>query len=593
MWLHPSGFGASPIAFASPAPNAPATSNSVTVPTAELVGVALVVVLLLLLLLILLRRSAKSARSSSKARSSVARLHFVPDDIALIVQHAPGLASDQLLRSVAQDPAIASSAELGRALVRSGRATTLSRGGGVAVSLVAATLQGVKQADMLKLINRLSRQVGAGQRRPAATPNPGTTGIRIVAASPNWLLSGCPAQGGGVGGPGGTPVAPATPPGENAWRLNLPASLAASGEGEGVHVAILDTAPCQADLTRAYARWGTASLGHATASNPLIASLLRPQGPLSVYHAGGAHLLQSVDAHLEDHHYPMPDHGLFVAGIVHSLAPRARIHLIEALNTYGVGSLESFAQAFRVVQLLAEGRDPGRIGDDSGGDVDALAASAVGTVPVVLNCSFMFNVSANPAEDPTLRHDAELTTAMGQFPNVWEALIGNEHVPIVAAAGNDRTVVQYSHGTYPSERYPAAFDDVIGVGALDSSGNPTMYTDLAHTAKTRGIAVFGGDVTPTSGPDALSPYTADASKGLLGLFVGTRFPDGTPNRGGWARWAGTSFSAPIISGCIARSLGATTAGADARSVRDNVLAPLVAASTGETPVGKSLAVTQG
>jgi hypothetical protein len=44
--------------------------------------------------------------------------------------------------------------------------------------------------------------------------------------------------------------------------------------------------------------------------------------------------------------YRMTDHGLFVAGIIHTIAPQAELHLIEVLNPYGVGDLESITRAY-------------------------------------------------------------------------------------------------------------------------------------------------------------------------------------------------------------------------------------------------------
>src|SRR5262249_23700241 len=50
-----------------------------------------------------------------------------------------------------------------------------------------------------------------------------------------------------------------------------------------------------------------------------------------------------------EHEYPMTDHGLFIAGIVHSLAPNAHIHLIRVLNDYGVGTIETLARGLDAV----------------------------------------------------------------------------------------------------------------------------------------------------------------------------------------------------------------------------------------------------
>lgn len=41
----------------------------------------------------------------------------------------------------------------------------------------------------------------------------------------------------------------------------------------------------------------------------------------------------------------MSDHGLFIAGIVHTYAPQANIYLVEVLNAYGVGSTDTIVRA--------------------------------------------------------------------------------------------------------------------------------------------------------------------------------------------------------------------------------------------------------
>src|SRR5262249_18723425 len=138
-----------------PNSNLPPTNNtSVSVPVAGLVGVALVIVILLFILLILLARRGSSEHTSQAARpaatvASVAPVsHFVPDEIALVVEHAAGMPSAQVLQGVAQDSRVASAGGLGRAIARSGRVTMLSRGQGGVVSLVVATMPGTDQTTL-------------------------------------------------------------------------------------------------------------------------------------------------------------------------------------------------------------------------------------------------------------------------------------------------------------------------------------------------------------------------------------------------------------------------------------------------------------
>jgi subtilisin family serine protease len=132
-------------------------------------------------------------------------------------------------------------------------------------------------------------------------------------------------------------------------------------------------------------------------------------------------------------------------------------------------------------------------------------------------------------------------------------------VAIIAAAGNNEVVPLTGH---PQSRFPAAFDGVSGVAALAKDDlNPSTpdalatYSDLADDQPTAGFAAFGGDVA--AGP---APLKTDAANGMLGVFieqlpVELPPPTGgvalTPNESGWARWAGTSFAAPVVSAILA------------------------------------------
>ena len=109
-------------------------------------------------------------------------------------------------------------------------------------------------------------------------------------------------------------------------------------------------------------------------------------------------------------------------------------------------------------------------------------------------------------------------------------------VVVVASAGNDSTC-------RPS--WPAAFEDVIAVGALNG-GQPSWFTNWGPwiAASAQGVDLISRFFTVQPGATAY---------GDLASF------------NGWASWSGTSFSAPIVAGVIAHDV-ATGGG----SVRDAV-----------------------
>jgi len=136
------------------------------------------------------------------------------------------------------------------------------------------------------------------------------------------------------------------------------------------------------------------------------------------------------------------------------------------------------------------------------------------------------------------------------WPLRWTCdLLEEDDVLIVAAAGND------AHpGNRPFARQPAAFDSVIGVGALGMDGNPAVYSNLADQPSHIGIATFGGDMDAGG--------AADPERGVLGVYTG-EFPDGSKNENGWARWGGLLSPLRLLPeswrGCAARFIRRTDA----------------------------------
>jgi subtilisin family serine protease len=146
---------------------------------------------------------------------------------------------------------------------------------------------------------------------------------------------------------------------------------------------------------------------------------------------------------------------------------------------------------------------------------DIAVAAVIGTLAInpsvqVINLSFGGGVWAEQSPPP------ELETALVKL------FAARKNVAVVASAGNEST---------ESKVWPAAFDNVISVGALDEKepvvrGDPPPIAEFSN--KGYWISAFANGVS------------------VLGPFVND---DGS---NGWARWSGTSFAAAIVSGRIAQ-----------------------------------------
>ena len=389
-------------------------------------------------------------------------------------------------------------------------------------------------ASLLTTIDGLAKQLTERfQKRPIE-------GVTLVGALPNWLTS-VASQTGGTGGPGGRPFPYFGNRKSAPYRFDIQRQLEKAagkgiyGDGSGVDVVILDTAPCAQDLVAAYKEWP---------DHPLIATLLGPNGKLHLYPASYEELLRLGCTSLNDHDYKMTDHGLFIAGIVHSIVPNAEIHLIEVLNQYGVGDLTSFVQGLLKVyteKIYNQNRK------------------------LVINCSWMLE---NPLDDLHCRHmkqtgdpDAEFEKAVREFSRNDQATrvmldslfdrffaLGRQ---AFAAAGNDG---RNDDSSRVQARYPAALKSVAGVGALpkaltrtgDQRNNylPTEFSNLSESADSRGVVTKG--VVTLGGEEG-------EGNGVLGLYIG-EFPDCSRNESKWAWWCGTSFATPILTGAVASVL---------------------------------------
>jgi len=180
----------------------------------------------------------------------------------------------------------------------------------------------------------------------------GESPVKLEVVSPNWLMSGGSVENPGTtGGPGGRPspvIDTDTGKYHIAPRLDLfldssefkqlRAGINKDDLGTGVVVAILDTSYSKEKLDKYHNKWK---------SHDILNSLLGNSGSSGQLHL---HLDSNVDSYLPKlliagHGYDMTDHGLFVAGIINTIAPAAELHLYQVLNHHGLGDLSFIAGA--------------------------------------------------------------------------------------------------------------------------------------------------------------------------------------------------------------------------------------------------------
>jgi Subtilase family len=185
---------------------------------------------------------------------------------------------------------------------------------------------------------------------------------------------------------------------------------------------------------------------------------------------------------------PVAGHGTFIAGLVEQLAPGCHIRVEHTIKPLGDAKEVDISDAIEAQALLPVGRRP-----------DILSMSFGGTV----------------FDDPGALRMAILAARKAG-------------IVLVASAGNDGVSVP---------QYPAAFDQVIGVGAVGPDGPPewTNYGDWVDACApgvelvSAFFASFNGKFPMMNSVDIDAFYE-------------------------WACWSGTSFSGPVVAAALAREM---------------------------------------
>ncbi|MBD7918288.1 S8/S53 family peptidase [Cellulomonas sp. Sa3CUA2] len=185
-------------------------------------------------------------------------------------------------------------------------------------------------------------------------------------------------------------------------------------------------------------------------------------------------------------------HGTFVAGIVAQVAPGAEITVHRVLTTSGTAT-----------------------------DVDVACA----LIRAVRENAQIVNLSLGTE---THRDEAPLALAAA-FDVVREIEMARGWETVVVAAGGN--------GGTTSPVWPAAFGRVVSVGGLTAGLRPSTWSSRGHWIDVSAV-----------GEGIVSTYVAGAQSPDLAADPQTFTADP------WARWTGTSFAAPQVSGAIARAM---------------------------------------
>lgn len=411
-------------------------------------------------------------------------------------------------------------------------------------------------------------------------------------AMPHWLWSctqDVPTHG--------CPVIPPIPVADSGnigqWKLsfpNLSSPFLENKSGEGVTVFVLDTLPHPDQIL--------ASAKRAGGSNMLLQDMVEKTEQVKFCYQPLSEILdvpnpeqpvtgKDIFGNLVG--FPMADHGLFIAGIIHNLAPSAKIECIRVLNDFGVGDTNALIGALKyILQRISKNPVTNQPGD-------------LYQQPVVINLSL---VVMPPENDHSVDVPADIAKSTRDILFELMQELANNGAVLVASAGNDSdprdTDMNPSKIRY-MPRYPAyfAYTDpalaaIIPVGAVNQSGEPASYSNQPGP---NGIATYGGELpsipqssssntgvitqTDTTEPlDALcSVYSASMYPALSkgNQYPAHEYPEyPAPNNSAWAYWSGTSFATPIITALAARIME------DQLSKDDSVRQAIIKAAVSKT-----------
>jgi hypothetical protein len=258
-----------------------------------------------------------------------------------------------------------------------------------------------------------------------------------------------------------------------------------------------------------------------------------------------------MDGGLDSH----AGHGTFIAGLLRQLCPRADIWSIRVMSSDGVVEEGDLIRALGVLSRIVS---------------DALEADQPSPVDIVsLSLGYYHELPNDEDFDPVLLQQIRT--------------LGTRGVVVLASAGNDATCRE----VFPAAFMPhaggevASFErdcvPVVSVGALNPDGTIALFSNGGPWVaqwRTGAALVSTFPTTFDGGGQPSVAYTTP--QGRRSTMDPDRFA------GGFGTWSGTSFSAPVLAGQLARRL----MGLDVESGTADRLTRMWTALTDETGLAR-------